>query len=350
MKNSVKFYFPQPENPTQNRIWPVFLPHQGCPNRCIYCAQVLQTNTKIRSLEEYYRDLRNQLESALSNRHYPLELAFYGSTFTGLPGKWPYRFLELVQEFKEKGFVTRVRCSTRPDFLSPDLLRDFKKFGLDLVEIGIQSFSREVLQVSQRGYSSDVAQESCYFVKQSGMQLGIQLLPGLPRYTSKTWFQDLNKTINQAPSLVRIYPCLTIRGTKLAKLWEQSRYSPWSIQETCSLLARGVLRLWKNNIKVHRIGLPQEKEMINNLRAGPWHPALGAIIQSRILYYLIRTYKLFLDNSRVWLYCPKRYQGLIWGHKGMNKPGLEKIGITPENVTFWEKDYFLLGSSPVRAG
>ncbi|MFW6414899.1 MAG: radical SAM protein, partial [Thermodesulfobacteriota bacterium] len=231
-----------------------------------------------------------------------------------------------------------------PDALSPDTLQDFKELGLDMVELGIQTFSEDVLTVSNRGYGSDTAIRGCRLVKQAGMQLGIQLLPGLPLHDKEKWLRDITGTIRERPSLVRIYPCLTIKGTKLAKWWEQGRYSPWSLAETLELLTRGVFKLWRNKIKVNRLGLPPEKEMLDRLLAGPWHPSLGDIVQSRILYYLILTNRLILGTSRLELFSPRKYQGILWGYKGMNREKLNNFGINSEIVTFWDKDYFQLQS------
>ena len=342
MQNIQRFRFPKPENKVRKKILPVFIPYQGCPNKCIYCAQVAQTGTEIHSLSRYYKELKGRLQKAYAEDHAPLELAFYGGTFTALPDNWAYKFLELANQFKEKGAISKIRCSTRPDALSFNMLQEYKDLGLDMVELGVQSFSEDVLAVSNRGYGRDTVISSCRLVKQAGMELGIQLLPGLPLHEREKWSQDVSRTIEQKPSLVRIYPCLTIKGTKLARWWEQGKYTPWSLAETLGLLTRGVFSLWRNNIKVNRIGLPPEKEMLDRLLAGPWHPSLGDIVQCRILYYLILTNRLILGSSRLKLFSPKKYQGLIWGYKAMNRQKLNTIGISPRNVVYWEKDYFQL--------
>ena len=75
----------------------------------------------------------------------PIELAFYGGTFTALPERLQMECLALAMQAKEKGIVCRVRCSTRPDALRPDRLQALRHAGLDLVELGIQSFHTEAL-------------------------------------------------------------------------------------------------------------------------------------------------------------------------------------------------------------
>lgn len=94
----------------------------------------------------------------------PIELAFYGGTFTALPERLQMECLALAMQAKEKGIVCRVRCSTRPDALRPDRLQALRHAGLDLVELGIQSFHTEALLDVQRGYNGDRAREGCRLI------------------------------------------------------------------------------------------------------------------------------------------------------------------------------------------
>ena len=122
----------------------------------------------------------------------PIELAFYGGTFTALPERLQMECLALAMQAKEKGIVCRVRCSTRPDALRPDRLQALRHAGLDLVELGIQSFHTEALLDVQRGYNGDRAREGCRLIKESGLKLGIQVCPAPLRNASlKMWKRPL---------------------------------------------------------------------------------------------------------------------------------------------------------------
>ncbi len=144
-------------------------------------------------------------------------MAFYGGTFTGLPLIWIERFLEFALPFKEQGLISRIRCSTRPDYISSEILSKIKRLGIDTVEVGIQSFDNNILKASGRGYSKDIAKYACSLIKGFDLKLGIQLLPGLPGFNSKTWMEDINQTIKLGPDMVRIYPCVVLKGTVLEK-------------------------------------------------------------------------------------------------------------------------------------
>jgi histone acetyltransferase (RNA polymerase elongator complex component) len=59
-------------------IYPIFLPHAGCPHRCIYCAQVL--TSACASQPDPARTLELLLDSLPQSGNG--ELAFYGGSFT----------------------------------------------------------------------------------------------------------------------------------------------------------------------------------------------------------------------------------------------------------------------------
>lgn len=110
-------------------IVPFFLPFAGCQHRCLFCAQDKQTgHTRPSDCLPYPQALANLL-SELETHHMertasrPIELAFYGGTFTALPERLQMECLALAMQAKEKGIVCRVRCSTRPDTLRPDRCR-----------------------------------------------------------------------------------------------------------------------------------------------------------------------------------------------------------------------------------
>ena len=338
-----KIFFPSPEpSGNKGRIWPVFLPYQGCPARCIYCAQHLQTATEYRNLDSCFQKLHSELEEAYNKQTKPLELGFFGGTFTALPGEWALRFLDLVQDFRKKGLITKIRCSTRPDSLAADSLQEFRVHGLDLVELGVQSFSDHVLALSGRDYTRDQILKASTLVKQTGLQVGIQLLPGLPGHNFSLWKQDIVQTCMLKPALVRIYPCLVLKGTALARLWEKGQYKPWSLKTTIYALCQGVQSLWKQNIPVIRMGLPPEQALLSHTLAGPWHPALGNLVKSLVLFDVLHYHAALLGPGPKRLFLPQKHRGELAGHQGQLIPKLKGLGLAPENIATWKYPIFML--------
>ncbi|MFO8033165.1 MAG: radical SAM protein [Desulfohalobiaceae bacterium] len=341
MPLQIRFPAPEPKKP-KLRIWPVFLPFWGCRQRCIYCAQEQQTGSPRQSLQTHLQDLRKELTLAWKKGRPPLQLAFFAGTFTALPLGWQLKFLDLAQEFKEKGLITKIRCSTRPDRISLPWLHKLRYHGMDMLELGVQSFSTQVLAKSGRGYTQIQAEQACAWVRESGLELGIQLMPGLPGHNLRLWQKDVKATCSQRPDQVRIYPCLVLQGTDLEELWQRGEYTPWSLNSCITPLARALLRFWRRDILVTRIGLPQEPSLLAHIKSGPWHPALGDLVQSRALLYTLLTRAFLLGPGPKELLCPQSLQGQIWGPGRANLPRLRQAGISKSRTSFYPGQELIL--------
>lgn len=340
------FRHPEPEH-SSPRLLPVFLPYHGCPNRCTYCAQHLQTGVGIPSLPQVYHHLRENLEERSNRNQQGIGLAFFGGTFTALPMPWQKEFLALAGRYRSSSLVTHVRCSTRPDRVDPGHLAWLHAQGLDMVELGVQSFCTNVLDQSRRGYDGQSALDACVMVQRSGLELGIQLMPGLPGSTSQTWGRDVDQASLLRPKAVRIYPCLVLQGTPLARAFQRQAFRPWGMQRTVWSVGQALLTFWGRGIPVIRIGLAPEQNLLSAILAGPWHPALGQMAKSSALYshilgVLTRLPETDLRIMERHIFVPRRFAGEFWGHCRNLAPALKRIGFPRAAVTFWDRSSFCI--------
>lgn len=332
--------FPHPEPVSgRPRIRPVFLPFAGCPSRCSFCNQHAVTGNPPRSLDEIYHSLEAELEADQR----PMELAFYGGTFTALPAPWPRRFLELAARLRASGRVTRVRCSTRPDAVSPGILTLLADHGLDLVELGIQSFHDPCLLATRRGYDAATALDACERVRGAGFDLGLQLMPGMPMQNRMVFDEDVRQAVEVAPECVRLYPCTVLDGTPMAMDWEAGRYPPWTLEATVEALGAALLRLWDAGIHVIRMGLPPEPGLGAHVLAGPTHPALGQLARSEALYHYIARCFAAEPEAPASLTAPERYRSDLLGHKRCMIPRYAALGLAEESLHFDGGDTFRFG-------
>ena len=219
------FRHPEPTAP-RSRIWPVFITFKGCPGRCVFCAQHLQTGAPPEPLPRILETMVTGLEAAGRAGRGPFELAFYGGVFTHLPAPWPERFLAAAGRLRQAGLISRIRCSTRPDACQPALLERLAAAGLDLVEIGAQTFDDAVLTAAGRGHNAAAIRQAAQTVRQVGLGLGLQLLPGLPGHTPAVLARDAAETAALGPEIARLYPCLVLDGTPLAARFRTGAYTP----------------------------------------------------------------------------------------------------------------------------
>lgn len=272
----------------RRRIHPVFLPFAGCPYRCVFCSQEVQSGAAARPVSAVLAALEETLRAAVNNGEDARELAFYGGTFTALPLEAQLACLELAARFREQGLITRVRASTRPDCVTRQGLGTLRKNGLDMLELGVQSFDDAVLRTGRPGYTGGEALAACALVRESGMALGIQLMPGMPGMDAAMFRRDVRLAVDAGPETLRLYPCLVIEGTGLAALWRKGLYTPWDIDATIALLAEALLLAEAAGVAVIRMGLAPEPGLAPHILAGPNHPALGARVRGRALFELVR--------------------------------------------------------------
>ena len=330
--------FPWPRPRAVYTVLPVFLPFAGCPPRCIFCAQDKQTGVEqlgsesegvVRALDA----LSVVLEERAARQGEQVEVGFFGGTFSAQPEKIQEACFACLQPWRERGLVAAVRCSTRPDAVSIEQLARLKSFGLDAVELGIQSFSSRALSEARRGYSREQALDACSLVREAGLVLGVQLMPGMPGVDTSIFQMDMTQTLALDAAFLRLYPCLVLEGTELARIWRKGDYVPWSLEQTVRELAKALLTAGKAGIPVIRMGLPLGGSFAPFVLAGPAHPALGAIVQAEALYQYI--YDHIAGRSMASLRLPRNCQGFFWGERGEMRKRWLALGLHRGNVV-WE--------------
>lgn len=276
----------------------------------------------------------------------PPELAFYGGTFTALAPSALEACLDFAATLRRQGLIVSFRCSTRPDAVDAQVLRRLAEAGCACVELGVQSFSDCALKQAERGYTGSEARAACQLVQASGMELGVQLLPGMPGVTPKVFLEDVRAALALGARALRFYPCLVLAGTGLAALWRQGGFQPWTEEETLETLACGWLMARKAGAQVLRMGLAPGGELARAILAGPWHPALGSRVLGRALLAAVKAMlrglvgirpELARSPTELLLEAPAFAQGHIWGHRGELRTAWAALGLTPRHLLYQQE-------------
>jgi histone acetyltransferase (RNA polymerase elongator complex component) len=268
------------------RLYPFFIPQAGCPNRCVFCSlRQPGSGANIPSPAE----VGGALETMLPG-HGDGEVAFYGGTFTLLPEAQQLALLEAVTPFIRSGRVAGIRVSTRPDALPPGSAEGLAALGVTTVELGCQSFSAEVLRLAGRGHNERAAALSVGRLRGAGLAVGLQLMPGLPGGDRAEALASLATALALTPDFLRIYPTVVMRETELARLYLAGRYRPVSLEEAVDWCAEMLWRCRQAAVPVIRLGLQGTPELDRGeaLFAGPYHPAFGQLVRSRLWLRALR--------------------------------------------------------------
>ena len=351
-------------------VVPVFLPFRGCPVRCVFCAQDVQTGIAETSpllgsvdpaapqvsngIAQVLHEARQNLRHRHNAGQPPAELAFYGGTFTALPENELSACLDMAREALEQGWISSFRCSTRPDRVDAATLLRLRSAGCGVVELGVQSFDDSALAASRRGYTGATALAACAAVRAAGLKLGVQLLPGMPGHTPQHFAQDVPKALAAGAHMLRFYPCLVLEGTGLAAMWREGNYSPWPLETTLDALAQGWLAAMRAGVPVIRMGLAPEQGLAEAILAGPVDGELGGRVKGRALLLAVREAlqapdmrQKFLPECGFGLRLPRAMQGFFWGAGGELRPSWMALGLRALTFESACEPQLLLGSPPL---
>jgi radical SAM enzyme (TIGR01210 family) len=271
-------------------IIPIFIPHKGCPNDCVFCNQRKITG---QASTYDYKKIEGEIKTALStidlNKKPIVEIAFYGGSFTAIDGKSQETLLAIGKKYIEQYQLEGMRISTRPDYINEEILDRLEKYGVKIIELGVQSLDTTVLKASNRGHESEIVYRSAQLIKAYGFTLGIQLMIGLPGDTNKKSMDTVKRVIELQPEISRIYPTLVIKDTALEEMYNQGLYQPLSLEEAIELSKNMYHLLFTNNIQVIRIGLQPTKNILEgeDVVAGPFHSSFRSLVISRYIYDLV---------------------------------------------------------------
>ena len=267
----------------RNSIIPVFVPHLGCPNDCVFCNQ-RRISGHIEPATA--QTVKNAIEeaAALTPSGTKRQLAFYGGSFTAIPEARQIELFEAAQPYLADGTISSIRLSTRPDAIDGTVLKRLKKYGVTVIELGAQSMCDRVLELSGRGHDSAAVADASRLIKDAGFDLILQMMTGLPGDTDESCIETAKKIIALSPNGVRIYPTVIVRDTVLCDMWRAGTYKEHTVEDAVRVCSKIVPLFNEAGIPIIRMGLnPTEDLSGGDALAGAYHPALGELVHSRIM-------------------------------------------------------------------
>jgi len=274
------------ESPPKPFIIPVFLPHQGCPHRCIFCDQRAITGTTAMPDNDTVRTQVDRFAAYNRRKRQPVQLSFYGGNFLGLPPGEIQRLLDLAEKMVTEGRINSIRFSTRPDTVTPGRLEILAGYSVTTIELGVQSMDDTILAQAQRGHTAAHTLQALNLLREHGFQTGGQIMIGLPGDDGPSSLATAEILSAHRPDFVRIYPTIVIAGSPLAHRFRRGEYRPLPLKEAVQLAASLRETFSRHGIPVIRMGLQPTAELSRaaTVLAGPYHPAFGHLVLSEIAY------------------------------------------------------------------
>ena len=264
-------------------IFPVFVPHLGCPHRCVFCDQRwISGAERAASAADVYDAAAKS--AALPPSGAKRQLAFYGGSFTAIPLSQQEALLGAASDAIARGEIDSIRLSTRPDAIDESVLERLKRFGVETIELGAQSMDDAVLFLSGRGHTAADTERAARMIRAAGFKLILQMMTGLPGDSPEKDMATARALIALQPDGVRIYPTVIVRGTELYERWREGNYREHTVEDAVEICAELLPLFEQSGIPVIRLGLNPSEELSGGEAAGgAYHPALGELVRSRIL-------------------------------------------------------------------
>lgn len=298
---------------------PIFVPHVGCPHDCVFCNQRHITGQTAETTSQDVRRITEEHLASISAENRYIEVAFFGGSFTGIEIEKQTELMSAAYEYVMKGKIDGIRCSTRPDYITEEILDNFKKFGGKCIELGVQSSDEYVLSCSRRGHSFDDVKKASELIKKKNISLGLQMMVGLVGDTAEKTLKTAKDIISLKPDCVRIYPTLVVKDTELYNMYKSGVYKALSVEDAVSQLGEIIPMFERENISVIRVGLQTTDEINSDMVYGPYHPAIKELAEGRIIRNVMENIVMQKDDKKIFdVIChPSRISEVI-GHKKCN--------------------------------
>lgn len=308
----------------------IFVPHNGCPNKCSFCDQRHITGCISQPDSEDVKSTLSLALDSLKEKSKYAEIAFFGGSFTAIDYGYMIELLESTRDYID--MFKGIRISTRPDAVNAEILQTLKEYKVTSIELGAQSMADSVLIANERGHSAEDVYKASELIKSCGFSLGLQMMTGLYKSSDELDIYTAKEFIKIHPDTVRIYPTVVLKNTTLANLFESSEYRPPDA-ETASYLCAKLIRMFEEaDINIIRVGLHDSESLKSNMIGGAFHPAFRELCEAQIYFDIIKSElnAQNITNGKIHISVPRADLSKAIGQKGYNKQRLISSGYMPE--------------------
>jgi ELP3 family radical SAM enzyme/protein acetyltransferase len=308
----------------------------SCPKKCSYCPtetdldgkptqpkSYLSTEPAMLRALQYNFDIKGQLwdriksyiltgniigSSDKTQHSYKLEIILSGGTWESYPyayrnqvmnemywgantyGSDPRPMLSIEEEIlineRANYRIIGLTLETRPDFITKTSIKDYRRWSVTRVQIGVQHYDDTILEKINRECSTTETIKAIKMLKQSGFKVVCHLMPDLPGSSPQLDKWMFDQAIHN-PDLqfddVKVYPTAVCQSSDenhivtsdIASWYKEGSYVPYAEKNLKDLI--DVLKYYKQNIqpwiRIQRLvrDIPERSieagyEKISNLR------------------------------------------------------------------------------------
>ncbi len=150
-----------------------------------------------------------------------------------------------LQKEQKRNETAAIRCvgltiETKPDWGFAEHGNKMLEFGVTRIELGVQSVYEEPLRICHRGHTLADTKKSIQELRNMGFKLNFHYMLGLPCVTREMESVGLRELFNNPaykPDMLKIYPCMVMKGTPLHQLWKSGKFVPMTTATAAEIIA-----------------------------------------------------------------------------------------------------------------
>jgi elongator complex protein 3 len=223
-----------------------------------------------------YLQVQSRIEqlTAIGHKVDKIELIVMGGTFPATPTEYQTWFIQRcldaitgktsvnLEEAKANAEVSKTRnvgitVETRPDWAKQPHIDAMLNMGVTRIELGVQNPDDEIYRLVGRTHTVADVEEATRIAKDSGLKIVYHMMPGMPGSNPKKDLSAFNLIFTDPafkPDMIKIYPCLTIAGTKAHEWYQKGTYTPYTTEEAANLIVeiKKTIPKWIRVMRVQR--------------------------------------------------------------------------------------------------
>jgi oxygen-independent coproporphyrinogen III oxidase len=198
-----------------------------CNKLCSYCD--FYKTSIVGLLPDYIQVIEKEIEERKDYLNHELvdTLYFGGGTPSLLNSVQILDIIHCIKKVHRLSDHCEITLEANPDDLSFDYLKQLlDSTPVNRLSIGVQSFNDDELRFLNRRHNASQAMASInHAIKAGFINIGIDLIYGLPAMTSYSWQNNLSKTFSLGVRHISAY-CLSIEpGTSLSRMLKQGLFN-----------------------------------------------------------------------------------------------------------------------------
>ena len=134
-----------------------------------------------------------------------------------------------------------ITFETRPDCLTVNDVDSMLDLGVTRVEVGVQNVYDDIYSLVDRGHTIQDVVDGTRRLKDAALKVCYHMMPGLPGSSVERDLEGFRQIFTDQrfmPDMLKIYPTLVVKGTKLYEWWRSGDYEPLTTEKAVELVAK----------------------------------------------------------------------------------------------------------------